>query len=70
MRQPWGASKSHAIDDPGYRGVRFIDPEKLYQIRRLALANDLQFTAHSQGDAAVDAMPKRTTESTATTSGA
>jgi predicted amidohydrolase YtcJ len=56
MRQPWGVSKIYAIDDPAYRGVRFIEPEKLYQIARLALANDLQFTAHSQGDAAVDAM--------------
>jgi predicted amidohydrolase YtcJ len=56
MRRPWGVSKIYAIDDPEYRGVRFIEPEKLYQIARLALANDLQFTAHSQGDAAVDAM--------------
>ena len=56
MRQPWGVSKIYSIDDPAYRGVRFIEPEKLYQIAKLALANDLQFTAHSQGDAAVDAM--------------
>jgi predicted amidohydrolase YtcJ len=56
MRQPWGVSKIYAIDDPEYRGVRFIEPEKLYRIAKLALANDLQFTAHSQGDAAVDAM--------------
>jgi predicted amidohydrolase YtcJ len=56
MRQPWGVSKIYAIDDPTYRGVRFIEPEKLYQIAKLALSNDLQFTAHSQGDAAVDAM--------------
>jgi predicted amidohydrolase YtcJ len=56
MRQPWGVSRIYSIDDPNYRGVRFIEPEKLYQIAKLALANDLQFTAHSQGDAAVDAM--------------
>jgi len=56
MREPWGVSKIYSIDDPKYRGVRFIEPEKLYQMARLALANDLQFTAHSQGDAAVDAM--------------
>jgi len=56
MHQPWGVSKIYSIDDPTYRGVRFIEPEKLYQIAKLALANDLQFTAHSQGDAAVDAM--------------
>ena len=56
LRQPWGVSKIYSIDDPEYRGVRFIEPEKLYRIAKLALANDLQFTAHSQGDAAVDAM--------------
>ena len=56
MRQPWGVSKIYAINDPTYRGVRFIEPEKLYQIAKTALANELQFTAHAQGDAAVDAM--------------
>lgn len=56
MRQPWGISKIYAIDDPQYRGVRFIDPEKLYRIAKLVLQNDLQFTAHAQGDAAVEAM--------------
>jgi predicted amidohydrolase YtcJ len=56
MREPWGVSKIYAIDDPTYRGVRFIAPEKLYRMAKVALANDLQFTAHSQGDAAVDAM--------------
>jgi predicted amidohydrolase YtcJ len=56
MRQPWGLSQIYSIDDPEYRGVRFIEPEKLYQMAKLALANELQFTAHSQGDAAVDAM--------------
>ena len=34
MRQPWGVSKIYAIDDPAYRGVRFIEPEKLYQIAK------------------------------------
>jgi hypothetical protein len=56
MREPWGVSTIYSIDDPVYRGVRFIDPEKLYQIAKLALSSDLQFTAHAQGDAAVDAM--------------
>jgi predicted amidohydrolase YtcJ len=56
MRQPWGVSKIYSIDDPEYRGVRFIEPEKLYRMAKLALSSDLQFTAHSQGDAAVDAM--------------
>lgn len=56
MREPWGVSKIYSIEDPAYRGVLFIQPEKLYQIAKLALSNDLQFTAHSQGDGAVHNM--------------
>ncbi len=55
MRQPWGVSKVYAIDDPNYRGMLYIEPDKLYRIMREALANDLQFTAHSVGDGAVHA---------------
>jgi predicted amidohydrolase YtcJ len=55
MRAPWGVSKVYAIDDPNYRGMLYIQPDKLYQIMRLALANDLQFTTHSVGDGAVHA---------------
>lgn len=55
MRQPWGVSQVYAIDDPNYRGMLYIEPDKLYRIMREALANDLQFTAHSVGDGAVHA---------------
>jgi len=55
MRQPWGLSKVYSIDDPRYRGMLFIEPDKLYRIMRLALSNGLQFTAHTVGDGAVDA---------------
>ncbi len=54
MQKPWGISSMYGINDAEYRGVRYIDPEKLYQISKLALANDLQMTAHSVGDAAVE----------------
>ncbi len=54
MQKPWGVSSIYGINDAQYRGVRYIDPEKLYQISKLALANDLQMTAHSVGDAAVE----------------
>ena len=54
MQKPWGVSSIYGISDPEYRGVRYIDPEKLYQISKLALSNDLQMTAHSVGDAAVE----------------
>jgi predicted amidohydrolase YtcJ len=53
MGQPWGVSKVYSIDDPAYRGMRFIEPERLYRIAKSALENDFQFTAHSVGDGAV-----------------
>ena len=56
MLEPWGVSKVYSIDDPAYRGMRYIEPGKLYEIARFALEHELQFTAHSVGDAAVQAM--------------
>ncbi len=56
MRQPWGVSKIYGITDPEYRGVLFLEPEKLYRIVKLALENGLQPTAHSVGDGAVLAL--------------
>ncbi|MCZ2156053.1 MAG: amidohydrolase [Bryobacterales bacterium] len=53
MLKPWGVSKIYSITDPEYRGMRYIEPDKLTEMMRLALENQLQFTAHSQGDAAV-----------------
>jgi predicted amidohydrolase YtcJ len=56
MLLPWGVSQVYAIDDPTYRGMRYIQPDKLVQIARCALRNDLQFTAHSVGDGAVQTL--------------
>ena len=56
MLQPWGVSKVYSITDPAYRGMRYIEPGKLFQIARFALKNDLQFTAHSVGDGAVQTL--------------
>jgi predicted amidohydrolase YtcJ len=56
MRQPWGISSIYSITDPTYRGLLYIEPSKLYQMSKLALQNDLQFTAHSVGDGAVHAL--------------
>ncbi len=53
MREPWGVSKIYAIDDPAYKGVLFIPPERLNAIVRETVAAGLQFTAHSVGDGAV-----------------
>ena len=56
MLDPWGVSKVYSIDDPEYRGMRYIEPGKLYQIAKLALENDLQPTSHSVGNGAVHAL--------------
>ena len=56
MRKPWGVSDIYSIRDPDYRGVLFIQPEKLYQIAKWSLERDLQITAHSVGDGAVHAL--------------
>jgi predicted amidohydrolase YtcJ len=53
MRKPWGVSTIYSINDPDYRGVLNIEPERLFEIARLCLQNDLQITAHAVGDGAV-----------------
>ncbi len=53
MREPWGVSQIYSITDPRYRGVLFIEPERLLPIVKAAVENGLQFTAHSVGDGAV-----------------
>ncbi|HUE97348.1 MAG TPA: amidohydrolase, partial [Longimicrobiaceae bacterium] len=56
MSQPWGTSRAYGISDPAYRGLRFIPPDALEAAVDEAVANGLQFTAHSVGDGAVDAL--------------
>ncbi len=56
MQQPWGVSQMYGITDPAYRGVRFIPQERLVAMVRAAAENGLQFTAHSVGDGAVQAL--------------
>jgi hypothetical protein len=56
MREPWGVSKIYSITDPQYRGLLFIQPDRLQRIARLALENGLQPTAHTVGDGAVHAL--------------
>lgn len=56
MREPWGVSEMYGITDPEYRGVLFLEPDKLYQIAKAALSHDMQLTAHAVGDGAVLAL--------------
>lgn len=56
MREPWGISSTYAITDPNYRGMRYINQQRLYELAKASLKRDLQFTAHSVGDGAVQAL--------------
>lgn len=56
MREPWGVSKVYSITDPSYRGMRYIDADKLFEAVRYSMKKGLQPTAHSVGDGAVHAM--------------
>ncbi|MHC1762817.1 MAG: amidohydrolase [Verrucomicrobiia bacterium] len=56
MLEPWGVSAMYGIADPAYRGVRFIPQDRLVEMVRAAVENGLQFTAHSVGDGAVEAL--------------
>ena len=56
MLRPWGVSKIYSITDPEYRGVLFVEPDRLYQIARATLSRGFQLAAHCQGDGAVTAM--------------
>jgi predicted amidohydrolase YtcJ len=49
-------SRIYSIDDPRYRGVLFIPPDRLVPMVRAAVESGLQFTAHSVGDGAVHAL--------------
>ncbi len=56
MRQPWGISSIYAINDPNYRGLLYVEAEKLFKIAKVCLDNEIQITAHSVGDGAVHAL--------------
>lgn len=56
LRKPWGVSRIYSITDPEYRGLLYIQPDKLRAISKLALEHGLQMTAHSVGDGAVHAL--------------
>ncbi len=56
MSRPWGVSKIYAIDDPNYRGVLFIPRERLLAMVKTATECNLQFTAHTVGDGAVETL--------------
>ena len=56
MIEPWGVSSIYNIDDPDYRGLRFIPQETLTEVIQHCAQHGLQFTAHRVGDGAVSAL--------------
>lgn len=56
MSRAWGVSKIYAIDDPNYRGVLFIPRDRLLAMVKTATECNLQFTAHTVGDGAVETL--------------
>jgi predicted amidohydrolase YtcJ len=56
MLEPWGLSTIYSIDDPRYRGMLYLPPETLVPMVRATVEAGLQFTAHSVGDGAVQAL--------------
>lgn len=56
MLKPWGVSESYGIVDPDYRGLLYVEPDKLYEIAKYTLEKGLQFTAHAVGDGAVETL--------------
>jgi len=54
--RPWGISQIYGISDPAYRGMQYIDVSRMEQMVRLCAERNLAFTAHCQGDAAVEAL--------------
>ncbi|MCA9113784.1 MAG: amidohydrolase [Planctomycetaceae bacterium] len=58
MKKPWGVSSIYSITDPEYRGLLYVEPEKLANICHLVLSNGLQMTAHSVGDGAVETLAR------------
>ncbi|WP_145352011.1 amidohydrolase [Roseimaritima multifibrata] len=56
FNQPWGISTIYGIEDPRYRGMQYIDAHRIEALVRACVKRDLAFTAHCQGDAAVDTL--------------
>lgn len=56
MKEPWGVSAIYGINDPNYRGLLYVQPDKLFAIAKESLSHGLQMTAHSVGDGAIEAL--------------
>jgi predicted amidohydrolase YtcJ len=56
MRQPWPKGETYQITEDDYRGLLFIKPEPLRTVVEEAARHKWQVTAHTAGEAAMDAL--------------
>lgn len=56
--KPWGVSQIYGIDDPAYKGMRYIEDPRLHDLVKATVSRDLAFTAHCQGDGAVGSLAR------------
>jgi predicted amidohydrolase YtcJ len=54
MRTPYGTGPTYQIDDPHYRGLQFVPPEKLRLVAEVAAQRGWQMTAHCAGEGGLD----------------
>ncbi|WP_145083174.1 amidohydrolase [Aureliella helgolandensis] len=56
FKEPWGISTIYGIEDSRYRGMQFIDEQRIEALVTACVKRNLAFTAHCQGDAAVETL--------------
>jgi predicted amidohydrolase YtcJ len=56
MRQPWPKGETYQITEEDYRGLLFLKPEPLRTVVEEAARRKWQVTAHTAGEAAMDAL--------------
>lgn len=56
MRQPWPKGETYQITEDNYRGLLFLKPEPLKMMVEEAARRKWQVTAHTAGEAAMDAL--------------
>lgn len=56
MRQPWGATATYQITDPGYRGILNVKPELLDPLYAEAARRGWRLAAHCTGEASLDVL--------------
>ncbi len=56
MREPWPKGPTYQIDEDGYRGLLFIQPEQLRMVVEEGAKRKWQMTAHTAGEGAMDVL--------------